>query len=244
MSNHHHLVVTDPRGLLPDFLRDLHRLTAKAMNAAQGQWENLWAAEPCNVVRLVTDEDVEEKVAYVAANPVAAGLVRRPEEWPGVVLWANRALRVVRPTSYFRKDGTCAPELVLSVVPPPVRDGGKRSPNDWMHRLTRAVAAKVADAQRAVAGSGRAFLGRKAALTASFAQRARSHEERFGVVPSFAATARAVRDKLRQVERYFRRSYRAALKEWRSGQRSVVFPFGTWGIVVFHSAAVQALPPP
>src|ERR1700722_14996170 len=71
MSNHHHLVVTDPRGVLPDFLRELHRLTAKAMNAFQGQWENLWAAEPASVVRLVTDGDVEEKIAYVAANPVA-----------------------------------------------------------------------------------------------------------------------------------------------------------------------------
>ncbi len=51
MSNHHHLVLTDPKGLLPDFLRELHRLTAKAINASQGQWENLWAAEHCNVVK-------------------------------------------------------------------------------------------------------------------------------------------------------------------------------------------------
>src|SRR4051812_41347670 len=87
MSNHHHLIVTDPNGVLPDFLRELHRLTAKAMNAAQGEWENLWAAEPCNVVRLVTDDDVEEKIAYVIANPVAAGLVKKPDEWPGLMVW-------------------------------------------------------------------------------------------------------------------------------------------------------------
>ncbi len=61
MSNHHHMVVTDMHGVLPNFLRELHRLTAKAMNASQGQWENLWAAEPCNVVRLVTDQDIEDK---------------------------------------------------------------------------------------------------------------------------------------------------------------------------------------
>ena len=58
MSNHHHLVVTDTCAVLPEFLRELHRLTAKAINAAQGQWENLWAAEPCNAVRLVTDHCV------------------------------------------------------------------------------------------------------------------------------------------------------------------------------------------
>ena len=85
MSNHHHLVVTDVRGVLPDFLREFHRLTAKAMNASQGQWENLWAAEPCNLVRLVTDQDIEDKIAYVVANPVAAELVKQPEHWPGVL---------------------------------------------------------------------------------------------------------------------------------------------------------------
>jgi putative transposase len=91
MSNHHHLVVTDVRGVLPEFLRELHRLTAKAINASQGQWENLWAAEPCNAVRLVTDGDVEDKIAYVVANPVAAGLVAQPEQWPGVSLCADFA---------------------------------------------------------------------------------------------------------------------------------------------------------
>jgi REP element-mobilizing transposase RayT len=105
MSNHHHLVVTDTRGVLPDFLRELHRLTAKAINASQGQWENLWAAEPCNVVRLVTDEDVESKIAYVVANPVAAGLVRQPDEWPGVLLWGERVVTVRRPDVYFAPEG-------------------------------------------------------------------------------------------------------------------------------------------
>ena len=97
MSNHHHLVVTDPNGVLPDFLRELHRLTAKSINAAQGQWENLWEAKPCNVVRLVTDQDVEDKVAYVVMNPVVDGLVRRPDEWPGFIAWRESRTRVTRP---------------------------------------------------------------------------------------------------------------------------------------------------
>jgi len=89
MSNHHHMVVTDPFGTLPDFLREVHRLTAKALNAAQGQWENLWSAEPCSAVQLADDEDIIDKIAYVAANPVAAGLVARPEDWPGLSIWTQ-----------------------------------------------------------------------------------------------------------------------------------------------------------
>jgi putative transposase len=239
MSNHHHLVVTDPYGVLPDFLRELHRLTAKAMNALQGEWENLWAAEPCNVVRLVTDDDIEDKIAYVVANPVAAGLVKQAEDWPGFLAWGARVLRATRPVSYFREKGTCPPELLLSIEPPPARDGEPETRRDWKERVTRAIAAKVAAAHGVIASEGRAFLGSAAVLASSLIRRARSYEDRFGVIPTVAAKVRSVRDRLRRVERHFRARYRAALEAWRSGQRDVVFPFGTWGLAVFHAANVD-----
>ena len=238
MSNHHHLVVTDPRGLLPDFLRELHRLTAKAINASQGQWENLWAAEPCNVVRLVTDRDVDDKIAYVAVNPVAAGLVKQPEDWPGFLAWGSRTFTTVRPTAYFSDEGTCPPELPLVLQPPPSREGDERSPKEWRERVRGLIAGGVAAAHRSMHAEGRAFLGRDAVLGASFAQRARSYEEKRGVIPTFAARLPSVRRKLRRIERAFRASYRAALVLWRTGKRAVEFPHGTWGMQVFHSANV------
>jgi len=239
MSSHHHLVVTDPHGVLPDFLRELHRLTAKAMNASQGQWENLWAAEPCNVVRLVTDDDVEDKIAYVVANPVAAGLVEQPEKWPGVLVWGERVVRVARPDSYFREDGWCPAELRLVVEIPAVRDRAPTTTRDWRERVGRMIGAKVAAAHEAMREAGRTFLGRAGVCAASFVQRAQSYEERRGVVPAFAAKVRSVRDRLRRVEQHFRRRYRAALEQWRSGERGVVFPFGTWGMRTMHAATVE-----
>ena len=104
MSNHHHIVLTDVRGTLPDFLRELHRTVAKALNAAQGEWENLWSAESYHALELGADEDVIDKVAYVAANPTEAGLVETPEEWPGVMLLPDtevRTLEIKRPPKYF-----------------------------------------------------------------------------------------------------------------------------------------------
>ncbi len=219
MSNHHHLVVTDTCGVLSEFLRELHRLTAKAINASQGQWENLWAAEPCNAVRLVTEADVEDKIAYVVANPVAAGLVEQPEHWPGVLLWGDRSIRVARPEVYFRESGTCPPELELRIQRPGPMDGG---------------------ADSTLREAGRGFLGRAAVLASSFAQRARAYEERFGVIPTFAAKLRAVREALRRVARSFRRQYRQAFERWRRGERDVAFPVGTWGMVVVHGAVVGA----
>ena len=238
MSNHHHAVVTDSRGVLPEFLRELHRLSAKAINASQGQWENLWAAEPCNAVRLTTDEDVEDKIAYVVANPVAAGLVRRPHDWPGVLLWGDRTLRVLRPGSYFREDGVCPPELSLKIGRPPSfgADGETKGASDWRARVSQRIAEKIAAAHRALYAEGRSFLGKAAVVAASFAQRARSHELRFGLIPTFAARSLEVRDRLRRLEKAFRTAYREAFARWRGGEREEVFPAGTWSMVVVHGA--------
>jgi hypothetical protein len=237
MSNHHHLVVTDPRGLLPDFLRELHRLTAKAMNASQGQWENLWSAEPCNAVRLVTDEDVLDKIAYVAANPVASGLVERPEQWPGFKAWGSRTTYVARPKAYFNEEGVCAAELRLDVRPPDPRDGITRTPREWSSKLARGIEEKVRAAHAVLRAEGRRFFGKATVLSAPI-ERARSYEERRRIIPTFAARSRTVRDRLKRTERHFRALYRAALERWKMGERATVFPFGTWGMRVMHAAAV------
>ena len=238
MSNHHHLVVTDVRGVLPDFLREFHRLTAKAVNALQGQWENLWAAEQCNVVRLVTDEDIEDKIAYVVANPVAAGLVKQPEQWPGVLAWGERTQRVARPESYFREAGMCPEALTLYFERPRSITERPVGLREWKERVAGFIALKIAEAHRKVYAAGRDFLGRAGVLTVSFIHRARTYESRFGVTPTFAAKARSVREELGRVEAYFRKRYREALEQWREGVRVALFPIGTWWMAVGHGAAV------
>ncbi len=242
MSNHHHLVVTDVHGQLPIFLRELHRLSAKALNAAQGQWENLWAAEPGNAVRLVTDEDVDDKIAYVVANPVAAGLVEQPEAWPGLVLWGDQKLKVERPNPYFRAEGKCPAELELTIEPPRSRGEGSVEPTSWRQRVGDLIAAKVAAAHGALRERRKRFSAEPRAPASSVPERARSREARFGIVPTFAAMASAVRDALRDTERAFRSAYRVAFHRWRGGEREVRFPEGTWGMVVVHGAAEGALP--
>jgi REP element-mobilizing transposase RayT len=77
MSNHYHLEVTDPGTARPEFMRYLNGFLARALNAAHGRWVNFWAPESSSAVRLVSPDDIVEKVAYALANPVAAGLVPR-----------------------------------------------------------------------------------------------------------------------------------------------------------------------
>jgi putative transposase len=92
MSTHEHLIVTDTEGRLPDFLRRLHRLVSLGTNVLR-KWEGpTWDHEQASVVRLLTEQTVIEKIAYVMANPVQAGLVRRAREWPGITVSTSHEL--------------------------------------------------------------------------------------------------------------------------------------------------------
>ncbi len=241
MSNHHHLVVTDPRGELPNFLRELHRFTAKALNASQGQWENLWSAEPCSAVRLADDFDVVDKIAYVAANPVAAGLVARPEEWPGLSMWRPGVVKVARPRGYFREGG-CPDGVTLHVEAP--GSTGERAwlPSHWARYVREALATKVATAHRQMHMAGRRFLGRAAVLAQSFVKRARSSEPKRVLVPTTAAKDPNARRLLLGLQKAFRIAYKRALEAWKAGDRLTVFPAGTWWMRVHHAAACEANP--
>jgi putative transposase len=81
MSNHVHVVATDPRGVYPDFLRDFHGLLARLMNAVRGRWEYFWDANQPSAVVLEDAPAQTDKLAYVLANPI--GLVRKAADWPG-----------------------------------------------------------------------------------------------------------------------------------------------------------------
>jgi REP element-mobilizing transposase RayT len=242
MSNHHHVVVTDVRGELPNFLRELHRFSAKALNALQGQWDNLWSAEPCSAVRLADDFDVVDKIAYVAANPVAAGLVPQPDHWPGLSAWRPGVVEIDRPGGYFRT-GDC-PQLVSLRVDLPHSLGPRAwSSGRWAHQIRDAVATKVAQAHWKMRAAGREFLGRAAVLAQSFAKRANSFEPRRALVPTTAAKDPNARRFLLALQKAFRVAYQLALQAWTAGDRSVIFPAGTWWMRVHHGARCQAEPP-
>src|SRR5262249_43431583 len=149
-------------------------------------------------------------------------------EWPGFVAWGEATIEVERPTAYFRKGGRCPERITLAISKPSPSPVPSRRSGDWGARVTRAIDQAVHKALQTMAAEGRAFLGRSAVEASSFSRRARAHEEKRGLIPTFAARLREVRDRLRRTEMRFRARYREVLEEWRNGRRDVVFPFGTW----------------
>ena len=126
-SNHHHTIVVDTHGRMPEFLETFHKLVAKHQNALRGRWENFWASEATSVVELMGPEDILAKMTYALTNPVKDGLIDRADQWPGASsLWANlngRPLVCAPPDSIsFAKTAICPHSVTLDIEEPPGLD--------------------------------------------------------------------------------------------------------------------------
>jgi len=240
LSNHWHCVLTDPEGRLPEFQRDLGSTIARALNAAYGRWESFWSPGSYSAVALQTPDDVLDKMAYVLANPVAAGLVRRGSEWPG--LWSAPAeigtgVRLVkRPDHYFRKDGPAPATAWLELRCPP----GFGSKEALRARLAEEVARREGEAARELAEEGRPFMGvAKVMAQRPFARPATRGAHR-GLKPRVAS-----RDKWKRLEailrlKHFLAEYRAAWCAFAKGARDTVFPEGTYWMSAAYGVTCRA----
>ena len=236
MSNHWHGVVTDPLARLPEFLEHFHRLFARAQNAALGRSENLWSSDKTSVVLLVSDEDVLDKMAYTIANPTAAGLVRAPSEWPGVVTTRlGEQWKVDMPDVFFDSEGSLPETITLKFARPPIcrqLDG-----TELAHHLSAAVEGRVREAREAMEQQRRKFLGARAVLQQRFDAAPTTSEPRRGVNPRVAAAQTPERISALQRLVAFLRDYRAAWLAWRDGKRAQLFPAGTYALRIYAGVA-------
>lgn len=233
MSDHFHLVLTDPEARLPDFMRDLNAFVARACNSLHGRWESFWDPRAYSAVRLLTPDAIVEKTAYVLANPVAVGLVPRGTIWPG--LWSDPdrigagAVTVERPTQFFNeKKGLVPAAVALELVTPP----GFQSAAEFRDRVVTQLEASERDAMARFGKNG--FLGVKKVLAQKPTDRPRSVEPRRQLSPRVAT-----RDKWRRIEalaqlKEFVTAYREAWARRRAGDLTAVFPAGTYLLRVLH----------
>lgn len=81
MSNHVHLVVETPEANLGDGMQRLHGHYGSFFNRRYDTWGHVFR-KPYGVKPIKDDAQLLTVIGYVAANPVDAGLSRRPELWP------------------------------------------------------------------------------------------------------------------------------------------------------------------
>jgi len=245
MSNHVHLVITDVRGVAPDFFREFHRLLALCTKAKLGWPEEVFNKSKTGAHELVTCNALIDSCGYAIANPSSALLVRRASEWPGARTSASdmgtRVVRVERPKYYFR--GTQWPDVVELRITVPKMLLAEMEPEEVRRRVQERVRFYEKQALAEAKATGRRFLGARRAQRVSVNHRASSYEPFGARDPRFAAggdheAARAVIARNRQ----FDEDYDAALAGWCAGDRAVVFPAGTWWMRVHHGARCR--PPP
>jgi REP element-mobilizing transposase RayT len=240
LSNHFHLVLTDPDARLPAFEQYLDSLVARALNASLGRWESFWAPPTYSAVTLVSPADVLAKAAYVLANPAAAGLVRRGREWPG--LWSapeqigGTGIVAKRPETFFRPSGYMPDEVELRLVVP----SGFGSAQEFREKLQDAATELEDRAARELSESNRGFLGASRVRAQKPTARPASGEPRRNLNPRVAA-----RDKWKRIEALarleeFLGAYREAWRARRAGRPRVVFPPGTYLLRVLHDVPCAA----
>jgi putative transposase len=110
MGTHMHLLIETPRPNLGWGMQRLHGMFGRAFNMRHGQCGHAFEAR-YNAKLVTTDAQIWMTVAYIARNPVEAGLCSSPEAWP----WSSHAaiasgkhpswLRVRRLLDYFKSMG-------------------------------------------------------------------------------------------------------------------------------------------
>jgi putative transposase len=241
LSDHYHLLVTDPDAQLPAFMRDLDSLVARATNASLHRWEGFWSsAGSYSAVAHGATDDLVRKAAYVLTNPVAAGLVPRGADWPGLrsgVGQLGRAkIEAARPKLFFRERGNMPASAVLELAVPP----GFSSADEFERRVAAASNEREEEFRRTRKAKGRGFLGRARVLAQDPLARAVSEEPHRKLNPSVAASDVGERVEALSLLRAFRRAYRSAWEEFRSGMRNTVFPAGTYLLRIQHGVRCAA----
>jgi putative transposase len=237
LSNHHHTVIYDRFGRVPEFVEHFHKMFARSQNALRGRWENFWSSEQVCVVRLVGRDDVIDKLVYTAVNPVKDHLVDRVHHWPGVnglgALLTGRPLRAERPGHFFRRDGTMPEAVEMRLTIPPELGPEADVLDELRRRVTEVEDALAAERQR----TGRRVFGRRAVLQQSWHGQPTSIEPRRNLRPRVAAQSKWARIEALLRNRAFLVEYATARDAWRAGT-PVTFPVGTYWLRRFANVPI------
>ena len=240
LSNHCHLVLTDTRGVLGDFMRDLNSQVARILNFRFGRGENLFSRDGYEAWELESD-DLAGHLAYVAANPVAAGLVRDPADWPGLLSlpedYERGPRRVSQPEAgfYGRGQSSRYPEQVeLRLTPPPGTESLGAFLAEFRYQLDAELQGALSDLGPDHVWPPRSALPR---VDVNQAPPGGTKPD-FQIRPHLAKGASAER---KRELKAWREAYSHALYAWRHGAREVEFPAGTFLMRKLHRARVAPL---
>jgi hypothetical protein len=105
-------------------------------------------------------------------------------------------------------------------------------------KLADLVARRVKEARTVKRQQGNKFLGVSGVLKQAISRSAYTDELRRTLRPRVAGKGQPYRDALRRLKLFWE-AYRIALRDWRAGDRSAVFPVGSYLMPRLHGAISQ-----
>jgi len=274
MSNHWHGVVHDKEGRLPAFLSEFHGLLAHIINHIHGDSGRLWDGAQSHRLYLDDNESVLQEIAYTMSNPVAAGLLRHGNSWPGVrQCWPVREVVVRRPAFFEargmppkRPKGRKCSRPTVREVDAKMKEWDKNKihyPPYMVFRLHRPPGFdELSDEQLAatlrravamgeeMAHEKRLKEGKKEYLGARLVKKMprksvpKKMRQRFSMIPQVKARDWEATRAAKEQMKGWHRAYEEAYRLTREGLLAVEFPIGTYLQAVYHGARVSSAAPP
>ena len=240
MENHMHYVATDPQGQMGKFLQEYHRLSAYAVKGIRHVEGCIWENEKASVTFLPDRRAILQAMAYGYLNPQKAGMVGNWRDWFGArsepEQCGNAYIKVNRPSCFspkgvFRNQKT----ITLRLVTPPgySRDKKKR----FMKEINEVLEASLKKLEQEEEDDGIVH------EPCNFLRVEKRASLNWQEIKRKKASCRPSAGRRRYWdpatwERHcdFQEAYKMALARWRSGNRDVVFPSGTYWLRLFHRA--------
>ena len=240
MSTHHHLVVTDVRGVFPEFIHDLHGALAMCFKCHRNWDEEVWNKSQTGRIDLETVEAAIEQVAYVVTNGIEAGMVERVEDFPGAIVlpeqmgrWSVTLRRPDIPWLVSKDTWPAAATLEVTLVPMLVDELGEAGARA---AIQNAVDERSQELRAKRAEEGLGYLGAEAVCSAPVTTRSKKKEPLRSRRPTFAVgrgNPEAYRRKVKEL-RAWRAAYYECLRRWKAGERDFLWPADTWKMRVLH----------
>ena len=244
LSNHFHIVLTDPDANIARFMHWMDLYSAKCLNAHYGTWGTVWDPVSYGCVETVENDDVLEKIVYTLANPVAAGLVRWGNEWPGLRSRpediGKREFVANRPSVYFDAHGNVPMEARVALDKP--EQFADLTDEEFRQIALKRYEKREKEIHKAFKAERRDFLGSRKARKQSPLDSPSTHERKRSMNPRIACRRKWPRVAAIERLKAFLHEYREALRQFRAGQRSVIFPPGTFWMRVHFGVACHAPP--
>lgn len=215
--------------------------------------DNVWEGRQPHRMRLLDAEASMTNSIYERLQPVAAGLVDRPEDMPGFVfdwsMWRpGRIVKVDAPENvYFDmryREKTCELNFVANPLPLSLFNWNVERLIYWMRKLEHLGNRRILRERNWRCRGAQAVLN-----IHPFDEPRKRRATRGGTVPSFRIGARGIIGRETRIvssmeTTCFREEHRQASRDFRNGDRERVFPYGTDKMARLYGVRVESEPKP